>query len=624
MLFEVWTEFLHAETSLLECRPHGGDAAVLPIEWIGDGDLVGEVVASKSVESRALNQSSPWQSPRTRAHACHERLAVRHVRQPRIWARAEARLSGVMDELFQSFLIGPHVSGQSVHDVRYVKGVDIRDRRGQLLGMEWFTVDKSGLAKLLEKKGKAFAIFELIQNAWDTDATRVSVQIDPIPGRPYVTIRVEDDHPDGFATLTHAFTLFAESNKKTDPSKRGRFNLGEKLVLALCDHAYIRSTRGSVEFDATGRHEKVRERTERGSVFVGTLRMTRDELADVDRAVRTLLPPPGIVTVFNDMVLTERPVVKDFEATLPTEIADQEGYLRRTQRICRVTVHDVLDGEVPTLYEMGIPVVALSGGERWHVNVGQKIPLNVDRDNVTPAYLQTVRVLLANEVRDLLGQADAGQVWVNAATEDERIAPAVVETVLTARFGEKRAVFDPSDQEANKALMNDGYTIIPGGALSRAQWSNVRAGGFAVPSGKIRPTGIQYSGEGKPETVIDPERYTPGQRGLVEYARDLAWKLIGRDVEVRIVSDITRPFAAWYGERRLTLNLGRLGKAWFEEGVGRSQNELLVHELAHDKVSDHLTRDFSDEVGRLGCKLADLVYADPTFFRCHDYRPVRR
>jgi 3-(3-hydroxy-phenyl)propionate hydroxylase len=30
--------------------------------------------------------------------------------------------------------------------------------------------------------------------------------------------------------LTHAFTLFAESAKKGDAEKRGRFNLGEKLV----------------------------------------------------------------------------------------------------------------------------------------------------------------------------------------------------------------------------------------------------------------------------------------------------------------------------------------------------------------------------------------------------------
>lgn len=111
--------------------------------------------------------------------------------------------------------------------------------------MDWFTVDKAGLAKLLEKKGKAFALFELIQNAWDTDARKVRVKVEPIPGRPLATLYVEDDHPEGFKNMAHAFTLFAESEKKGDPSKRGRFNLGEKLVLALCERAEIISTKGS-------------------------------------------------------------------------------------------------------------------------------------------------------------------------------------------------------------------------------------------------------------------------------------------------------------------------------------------------------------------------------------------
>jgi len=485
--------------------------------------------------------------------------------------------------------------------------------------MDWFTVDKAGLAKLLEKKGKSFAVFELIQNAWDTNAKRVSVSVEAVPGRALATLFVEDDNPEGFKNMAHAFTLFAESEKKGDPSKRGRFNLGEKLVLALCEKAEIISTRGSVYFTAEGRTEG-RKKLQAGSAFLGTIRMTREELSEVEKAVLTLLPPTGIETLFNGQLLAPRPVVKSFEATLPTDTADEEGYLRKTQRKTLVTVHEVAEGEVPTLYEMGIPVVELSGGERWHINIHQKVPLNVDRDNVTPAYLQTVRVFLANEVHDLLSKDDASQVWVNAATEDDRVAPEAVQKVLDERFGKRRAIFDPSDPEANKALMNEGYTIIPGGSLSKGQWSNVRSGGFAAPAGQLKPSGKQYDPDGRPEKVIDPEKYTAGQRGLVEYAKDLAWKLIGRDIRVRIVSEITEPHAAWFGNGSLAFNIGRLGKAWFEDPISRKHNELLLHEFSHDKVSDHFTRDFSDEVGRLGAKLMDLALDDPSFFKHHGYK----
>src|SRR6185369_16888948 len=120
--------------------------------------------------------------------------------------------------------------------------------------MQWFTVDKAGLGKILARRGKAFVLYELVQNAWDTAAKNVEVSLTAVPNRPLVEIVVKDDDPDGFKDLSHAFTLFAESEKKGDPTRRGRFNLGEKLVLALCEEARIDSTKGSVIFNAEGRH----------------------------------------------------------------------------------------------------------------------------------------------------------------------------------------------------------------------------------------------------------------------------------------------------------------------------------------------------------------------------------
>ena len=40
-------------------------------------------------------------------------------------------------------------------------------RSSSSTGSAWFEVDKQGLAKILERKGKEFALMELIQNAWD-------------------------------------------------------------------------------------------------------------------------------------------------------------------------------------------------------------------------------------------------------------------------------------------------------------------------------------------------------------------------------------------------------------------------------------------------------------------------
>jgi hypothetical protein len=78
------------------------------------------------------------------------------------------------------------------------------------------------------------------------------VSLTAVPGRPRTALSVEDDSPEGFRELAHAYTLFAESYEKGLPEKRGRFNLGEKLVLAMCEEATISTTTGAVHFDAGG------------------------------------------------------------------------------------------------------------------------------------------------------------------------------------------------------------------------------------------------------------------------------------------------------------------------------------------------------------------------------------
>jgi hypothetical protein len=83
--------------------------------------------------------------------------------------------------------------------------------------------------------------------------TKVMVSLE-YRGRNKALLAVEDDAPEGFKDLSHAFTLFADSAKTTNPEQRGRFNLGEKLLLAISDEVTIRTTKGGIRFDAEGRH----------------------------------------------------------------------------------------------------------------------------------------------------------------------------------------------------------------------------------------------------------------------------------------------------------------------------------------------------------------------------------
>ena len=99
----------------------------------------------------------------------------------------------------------------------------------------------------------------------------------------------------------------------------------------------------------------------------------------------------------------------EFEAALETVLATEEGELRRTQRKTLVRLHEPLEGEAAMLYEMGIPVVAIDA--KYHVCVAQRVPLNMERDNVTPAYLKTIQVELLNHAYDRLEEHDANAAW---------------------------------------------------------------------------------------------------------------------------------------------------------------------------------------------------------------------
>ena len=210
----------------------------------------------------------------------------------------------------------------------------------------WFEVDKDGLAKLCARRGKVFVIHELLQNCWDLDgAGTTKVTFEPIPGKALARLVVEDDDPDGFSDLTHAYTLFAESAKKTDTRKRGRFNLGEKLVLALCEDATIISTKGGLRFDRSGRHT-LRRRREAGSLIECTIRMTREEYDEALRQAVMVLPPSGTVTLLNGVPLMPRtPDGAADNVPLPTEISGPDGSLRRTVRSTEVRAYRPLPGE---------------------------------------------------------------------------------------------------------------------------------------------------------------------------------------------------------------------------------------------------------------------------------------
>ncbi len=478
----------------------------------------------------------------------------------------------------------------------------------------WFSVDKAGLGRQAEQHSKGRLIGELVQNALDeAGVTQIAVTLALVPGRPLADLTVEDDSPEGFKDLSHAYTLFADSYKRDNPEQRGQYNFGEKLVLAVCEGASISTTTGTVVFDPTGRIEKPRQKRDRGSVFQGRIKLTREEFAEVTDYLRSLLLPGDVAVTFNGDRLLPRKPLRTFEASLETLVADDQGVMRPRVRKTQVGIFEALPGEVPGLYEMGLPVVAT--GDKWHINVEQKVPLNRDRDNVKPAYLQAVRVAVLNAAHDLLttdDEATAG--WVKLAGADARCSDDAIKHLIRLRFGEKVAAPDPSDTEAMKAFVAQGGVIVAG--LSKGEWANVKRAGAVHPAGKICPTAKPYSDDpnADPVNVISEDKWTDSIRNVVSYAQFVAKELMGVQLTVAIVHT-TNNFAACYGKGRLDFNLLRLGHRWFDQGPTEEVDRLLIHEFGHEASGDHLSEDYHDALCRLGAGMKRLALEKPEELR---------
>lgn len=481
---------------------------------------------------------------------------------------------------------------------------------------DWFTVDREGLSKLLERKGKEFILYELIQNSWDTNAKSVDVDLRHSNLRGHSFLSVVDDNPDGWKNIAHAWTLFAESEKKGDAEKRGRFNLGEKLVLSLCRTAKIETTTGTVVFGETGRH-KLRTKRPSGSMFSAVIRMTNEEREGMREAVMKLIPPLGVETIFNGEKVPVRPPLRKTVVTLPTEVADEQGILRRSARLSVVEIYAALEGETPSVYEMGIPVVET--GDKWHYNVLQKVPLNSDRDNVTPGYLQTLRTAILNAMHESISKEDATASWARDAAADPAVIPAAVETVMTHRFGDKRVSADPNDLEGTKLAMSQGYTVVPGGSLSGGEWANVKRDRIMLPAGQVTPSPKPYSLNGDPLKIVPSEKYTEGMTRISDYARALARELMEAMITVQVTTDISWPYIATYGPGHLTFNLGRLGHTWFDAPPRLEVDKLLIHEFGHHYSADHLSEAYHDALCDLGAKMTALALHIPEFFVRHEH-----
>lgn len=97
---------------------------------------------------------------------------------------------------------------------------------------------------------------------------------------------------------------------------------------------------------------------------------------------------------------------------------------------------------------------------------------------------------------------------------------------------------DPSDAEANKLAVSQGFTVVHGAMMSAAAWKNAKLTNAIQPVGKVAPRPKVWTGEDDPGAVvfrdwIPESKWTAGMRKIGDFDQEMAGKVLNRQITVK-------------------------------------------------------------------------------------------
>lgn len=304
---------------------------------------------------------------------------------------------------------------------------------------------------------------EAIQNILDENPTSFSLDIQEVNKR--IRLEISDDCPGGIRDLSTTWTLY-KTDKRGNPTSRGRMGRGLKELIVVGDKAEILSEKGLIEFDMLKEEKRViPEGCKRGTIIV--MEITEWPLSCIDEIkdwCRQIIVPEGITFKINDKKVPCREKLEEYdEISLKTIIYDEGLRERELLRTTTVELYEKSQ-EVAYIYEMGIPVDVLLDYP-YDVNVLQRIPVPPERNHIRETYKKRLyKQLLERRVSKLTKEevtADyVGQVIGEAA-------PEVQDQVIQKRFGANTVVGTNLDHAQNILVSEKGARVVVTGHLSQ-------------------------------------------------------------------------------------------------------------------------------------------------------------
>ena len=470
-------------------------------------------------------------------------------------------------------------------------------------------VDTNGFRKRVAWRGPLGVLTELISNALDENITYCDVVFEHVEQQTY-RIRVEDDSTEGFRNLDESYTLYADSYKAGILDKRGRFNVGEKIAIVLCDEAKIESTTGTRIFSEKQVKRSPKKR-DKGTVFEGTIRCTRAQFDEACAQVVKIIPPENIRLTFNGAQINRPRQVALVSATLPTIGLNDEGDMYKTAAKTDIVIYEPSARSSGAIYELGVPVVDVD--HPFIMDVRQKVPLSQDRNNVTPGYYRKLCGAVLDATANLLTEEQVRSKGITegiaAAQSDE-----AVKAVMEKKHGAGAYVPDPGNREANGELFARGQHPVNPGTYDRDTWDRIR-GAKALPS----------ASDLIPRRSVPPEPYrgevTRGMQQVAALAKLICKEVLHKSLTVTFSGNENVTCSAQCGPEgaetvHLTFHVKILGESWFSESpvLSRENLDLIYHELGHHSGAQDCTRDHCNQVTFVAASVSVLLQTKPELF----------
>jgi len=249
-------------------------------------------------------------------------------------------------------------------------------------------------------------------------------------GNSPAVLTVTDDGA-GFDEVSDIWTFFRTTEKRSNAKVSGRFNAGEKQLVALAKKATIVTGSNTVEFvDGKRKHTRHRKEQRQGTQITATLAWKFDLVKKAIEQLESVIAPEGLIyTVNGKLIANGRHKVDVVNVSLPTVVlSDVDGTvaLRHTTRKSDVSVIATADDEPAWLYELGVPVCEMAHDFPYSLNVSQKVPVPMSRDMVSKKYIERLIGLVIEAAPHILNESDADAEFIKPALEyvqdDEAVA----------------------------------------------------------------------------------------------------------------------------------------------------------------------------------------------------------